>query len=110
MIVLANKQDIPNAMSAQEIADSLGLSTAVGSKVSSSPARLELSMAQRKWFVQPTSAIYGEGINEAMDWLLANLGLDSKGSADMNAGHDALHYPRSQLKVQLGCWVDRVEV
>jgi len=85
VIVLANKQDIPNAMSAQEIADSLGLSTAVGSK--------------RKWFVQPTSAIYGEGINEAMDWLLANLGLDSKGSANVNAGHDALHYPRSQLKI-----------
>ena len=53
LLIWANKQDLPNAMPMTEIAD-----------------RLELhGIRNRKWYLQPASAITGSGLYEGLDWL-----------------------------------------
>ena len=54
LLVLANKQDLPQAMNAQEVTERLGLNSLSGS---------------RKFKVQPTSAPSGDGLCEGLDWL-----------------------------------------
>jgi len=53
LLVFANKQDLPNAMSVAEITDKLGLHT----------------LRQRKWYIQSTCATSGDGLYEGLDWL-----------------------------------------
>jgi len=53
LLVFANKQDLPNAMSAAEVSDKLGLD----------------DLFNRRWFIQPSCATTGVGITEGLDWL-----------------------------------------
>ena len=53
LLVLANKQDLPNAMGVSEIAEKLNLS----------------NVKSRKWYIQATTATTGEGLYEGLDWL-----------------------------------------
>ena len=53
LLVLANKQDLPNAMGPSEIADKLALS----------------SMRGRQWYVQSCCATTGDGLFQGLDWL-----------------------------------------
>jgi len=53
VLVLANKQDMPNAMSTSEISSKLGLSNHTG----------------RQWYIQPTVATNGEGLYDGLEWL-----------------------------------------
>ncbi|KAL9655016.1 hypothetical protein ABK040_008800 [Willaertia magna] len=57
VLLLANKQDLPNAMSAAEMTDKLALH----------------NLRQRNWFIQPCCAISGEGLFEGLDWLSNSL-------------------------------------
>jgi len=57
LLVLANKQDLPNAMKVQEITDKLGLNKQRG----------------RQWYIQGSSAPTGDGLYEGLDWLSATL-------------------------------------
>uniref|UniRef100_A0ACD5X6X5 Uncharacterized protein n=1 Tax=Avena sativa TaxID=4498 RepID=A0ACD5X6X5_AVESA len=57
LLVLANKQDLPYAMSAAEITDKLGLH----------------SLGQRQWYIQSTCATKFEGLYEGLDWLSSNI-------------------------------------
>uniref|UniRef100_A0A2C9JDQ7 ADP-ribosylation factor-like protein 1 n=1 Tax=Biomphalaria glabrata TaxID=6526 RepID=A0A2C9JDQ7_BIOGL len=57
LVVFANKQDIEGAMTVTEVANSLGL-----------PA-----LKNRKYQIFKTSAIKGEGLDEAMEWLTNTL-------------------------------------
>jgi signal recognition particle receptor subunit beta len=50
LLVFANKQDLPNAMSAAEITDKLGLQ----------------QLRQRQWYIQATCATSGDGLYEGM--------------------------------------------
>jgi len=52
VLVLANKQDLPDAMEPAMIAD-----------------KLKLHSLRRKWFIQSTCATNGEGLYEGLDWL-----------------------------------------
>ena len=54
LLVLANKQDLPGAMRADQLADKLALRT-LG--------------AGRDWYIQPCSALKGDGIVEGLEWL-----------------------------------------
>ena len=54
ILVLANKQDLPNAMSAAEVAVKLGL---------------HYLLRDRSWYIQATSTT-GDGLFEGMDWLV----------------------------------------
>lgn len=58
LLVFANKQDLPNAMSPAEIIDKLQLN----------------DLRARQWFIQPTCATQGDGLYEGLDWLSAKLG------------------------------------
>ena len=59
----------------------------------------------RRWFVQPCSALTGQGVNEAMDWVLANIGVAGGGEGGTGKkGQGALlepgrHYPREHIPV-----------
>merc|ERR1711934_551545 len=53
LLVLSNKSDLPQAMSAAETADKLG----------------PHSLRNRQWFIQATCATNGEGLYEGLDWL-----------------------------------------
>jgi ADP-ribosylation factor protein 1 len=53
VLVYANKQDVPHAMVASEVADRLGLH----------------SLRSTSWFVQEASAMCGAGTAEGLDWL-----------------------------------------
>jgi len=54
ILVLANKQDMPGALSMAELTSRLRLAETAG---------------QRKWLVQSTVATTGEGMYEGLDWL-----------------------------------------
>jgi GTPase SAR1 family protein len=53
LLVLANKQDLPNAMDVNEVSKRLGLK----------------NLRNRKWYIQGTCATTGDGIYEGLDWL-----------------------------------------
>merc|ERR1711939_1021447 len=53
LLVFANKQDLPNAMSASELTDKLGLN----------------ELRNRRWYIQATCAVQGNGLYEGLDWL-----------------------------------------
>ncbi|XP_068605410.1 ADP-ribosylation factor 1 isoform X1 [Brachionichthys hirsutus] len=57
VLVLANKQDLPNAMTAAELTDKLGLQ----------------SLKNRNWFIQATCATSGDGLYEGLDWISSQL-------------------------------------
>jgi len=57
LLVFANKQDLPNAMSCADLSDKLGLSNIRG----------------RRWYIQSTCATHGEGLYEGLDWLSGEL-------------------------------------
>ena len=57
LLILANKQDLPNAMSAAEINEKLGLH----------------QLRNREWYIQATCATNGEGLYEGLDWLSSKL-------------------------------------
>jgi small GTP-binding protein len=53
VLVMANKQDLPRAMPAAEVAEKLGLP----------------GMRNHQWFIQSTCATSGDGLYEGLDWL-----------------------------------------
>ena len=53
VLVYANKQDLPNAMTASEVAEKLQLN----------------KIGDRKWYIQPTCATTGDGLYEGLEWL-----------------------------------------
>jgi len=53
LLVFANKQDLPNAMTASELTDKLGLQ----------------NLRNRRWYIQATCAVQGHGLYEGLDWL-----------------------------------------
>ncbi len=57
LLVFANKQDLPNAMTAAEITEKLGLQ----------------SIRPRSWFIQATCATSGDGLYEGLEWLASTL-------------------------------------
>merc|ERR1712167_479073 len=57
LLVLANKQDLLNAMPAQEVAETLNLNV----------------LRDRVWQIQACSAKIGEGLEEGMQWLIKTI-------------------------------------
>ena len=56
LLVYANKQDLPGAMTTPEVVDKLGL--------------VDL---KRKWYIQASNATRGDGLYEGLDWLSKNI-------------------------------------
>ena len=57
VLIMANKQDLKEAMSPNEITEKLGMSQLKG----------------RQWLVQGTSATSGQGLKEGLEWMASNL-------------------------------------
>merc|ERR1711920_244756 len=57
LLVLANKQDLPGAMSAAEVTEKLALH----------------NIRNRQWFIQSVCATTGDGLYEGLDWLSRTL-------------------------------------
>merc|ERR1711971_1412357 len=57
LLVFANKQDLPNALSVEEVTHRLGLS----------------KLRQREWYVQGSCANSGDGLYAGLDWLSRTL-------------------------------------
>merc|ERR1712190_544929 len=53
LLVFANKQDLPNAQTAAEVTEKLGLH----------------NLRHRQWFIQSACATTGDGLYEGLDWL-----------------------------------------
>ncbi|PVF93736.1 putative ADP-ribosylation factor [Serendipita vermifera] len=53
LLVLANKQDLPNSWSPLKVTDFLGLD----------------NVMDREWYVQATCATQGDGLHEGLEWL-----------------------------------------
>jgi ADP-ribosylation factor protein 1 len=62
LLVFANKQDLPNAMTAAEVTEGLGLH----------------SLRNRQWFIQASCAEVGDGLYEGLDWLSRTLSSSKK--------------------------------
>ena len=52
VLVFANKQDLPNALSAPQVTEALGLH----------------NLRMRKWFIQAACATTGDGLYEGLEW------------------------------------------
>ncbi|XP_038054502.1 ADP-ribosylation factor 4-like [Patiria miniata] len=57
LLVFANKQDLPSAISVSEVTDKLGLN----------------NLRNKKWYVQAACATQGTGLYEGLDWLSEEL-------------------------------------
>eukprot|EP00915_Cephaloidophora_sp_WS-2016_P008920 GHVH01012598.1.p1 GENE.GHVH01012598.1~~GHVH01012598.1.p1 ORF type:complete len:183 (-),score=26.42 GHVH01012598.1:131-679(-) len=57
LLVFANKQDLPNAMTATEITNELQLN----------------NTRNREWYIQTCTATSGDGLYEGIDWLVTRL-------------------------------------
>ncbi|XP_004505613.1 uncharacterized protein [Cicer arietinum] len=57
ILVFANKQDLRGAMTAREVCEGLGL----------------FDLKNRKWHIQGTCALKGDGLYEGLDWLSSTL-------------------------------------
>nr|XP_020469936.1 ADP-ribosylation factor 4-like [Monopterus albus] len=57
LLVFANKQDLPNALSVSELTDKLGLH----------------ALRNRTWHIESTCATQGTGLYEGLDWLSKEL-------------------------------------
>ena len=53
MLVFANMQDLPNAMTAAQVTEKLGLH----------------ELRHRQWFIQSACATTGDGLYEGLEWL-----------------------------------------
>ncbi|XP_073131106.1 ADP-ribosylation factor [Henckelia pumila] len=72
ILVFANKQDIEGAMTPTEVCEGLGL----------------YEVKDRKWHIQATCAVKGEGLNEGLAWLACKL-QDNKAAAKIPYDHQA---------------------
>mmetsp|Transcript_8866 Transcript_8866/g.14255 ORF Transcript_8866/g.14255 Transcript_8866/m.14255 type:complete len:192 (+) Transcript_8866:66-641(+) len=70
LLVLANKQDLPDAMTTVELTAKLGLD-GLGRK--------------RKWLVQETCATAGDGLYEALDWLALTIASNQKANSPLGS-------------------------
>lgn len=57
LLVFANKQDLPTAMSASEVAEKIKL----------------VELENRTWQIQACSAIKGDGVKDGMNWACKNI-------------------------------------
>ena len=53
LLIFANKQDLPDAMTTTEVSEKLGL----------------LALRNRTWFIQATSAVLGQGLYQGLEWI-----------------------------------------
>jgi ADP-ribosylation factor protein 1 len=82
LLVFANKQDLPNAMSTLEVSDNLRLN----------------KIRTRHWFIQASCATTGDGLYEGLDWLSSAAVRAKTVQTEMKAG-PMKTYPKPDASV-----------
>merc|ERR1712032_237231 len=72
LLVFANKQDLPNAMTAAEVTEKVGLH----------------NLRNRQWYIQSACATTGDGLYEGLDWLSRTLSAKKINSKSNDARSD----------------------
>ena len=72
ILIYANKQDLPKALSTAEITSRLSMNNQMNSQMN--------SIKNRKWVVQPSSIPNGVGLYEGLDWLSKAISSSSSSS------------------------------
>ena len=89
LLVLANKQDLPNAMTAAEVMEKLELQ----------------KLRHRKWFIQSTVAPTGDGLYEGLDWLSRSLTARQWSTAEFEHWSHTIFQAYAALHiVRRACW------
>jgi len=91
VLIYANKQDLPNAMSEEEIVEKMGL---------------EHMMRGRQWQIFPCVATTGEGLHEGLDWLSDTIKGSGIASGSNSGNHLSELYLRAFLSEILGLHPD----
>lgn len=60
ILIMANKQDLPNAMDTNELSDNMRLD----------------DITDHSWCIQPTCAIQQKGLLEGLDWMSAEMAME----------------------------------
>ena len=79
LLVYANKQDLPNVMSTTEITEKLGLMT----------------LRNRNWYIQATSAVNGIGLLEGLEWLGTQIKIRQMNSKSWELQQEITGTPKS---------------
>jgi len=80
LLVFANKQDLPNAMTPAEVTKKLCLP----------------NLQSRKWFLQGTCATTGDGLYEGMDWLSRTLSTEEQQAASFKKVLQPVQHERNR--------------
>jgi len=94
LLVYANKQDLPDALTEKEAVEELDLGPL-------------LQRQHRQWLVQPACATSGEGLYEGLDWLSSAVRqwMDEEGIWEAGpTGGIASASPQEQRPVRSGAW------
>ncbi|KAL7414271.1 ARF/SAR, partial [Mrakia frigida] len=81
LLVLANKQDLPNAISASEVVRLLGLP----------------ELRNREWYIQATWATRRDGLTDGLDWLGTKLKAGVKGGKSLPRRRPSVLFPSSYV-------------
>jgi GTPase SAR1 family protein len=69
ILILANKQDLPNALGVDQVAERLGISSGKKNPALHKSNGVDLSIRDRNCMIQPCIAITGDGLLEGFEWL-----------------------------------------
>jgi ADP-ribosylation factor 1/2 len=69
LLILANKQDLPNAVGVEEVAQRLGISSGKKNQALHNSQGVDLNIRDRNCMIQPCIALTGEGLLEGFEWL-----------------------------------------
>jgi len=89
LLVYANKQDLPGAMTVIELADKLGLN----------------SLRKRSWFIQESNSINGDGLFEGLDWLCAALSKNAATSSEVQPSAESQRVPDADAAQRIGTFL-----
>jgi len=82
LLIYANKTDYEHSMSPAEIVEGLDVKRVVG---------------DRKWFIQKTCAISGQGLREGLEWLSRALEVHGSSSSSSTCGNSIAAGPKEEL-------------
>jgi len=72
-LILSNKQDLPNARTAYEIANVFGVRPLKNDISNTLSNKVAEYLNTRPWKIQPCSVIFGDGLYDGLEWLFNSL-------------------------------------
>lgn len=73
LLVYANKQDRPNAMTVREVMEALDIENLVRTTCAVTGAVGSAGRRRRRWHIQGSSTLLDDGVWEGIEWLCAQI-------------------------------------